>query len=132
MADNSETLQNEFNQQRKALGRNVQELQYRMRSMISWRDQYKQHPWTGAGLAFAGGVLISTLASRRHSPNGNGYSMAATEPRGQRRMSKVFDGIAAALTSVAASYAKEFLSAAIPRFRDEFERRSKREPWPDR
>ena len=132
MADNADNLQNEFNQQREALGRNVQELQYRMKSMVNWRDQYRQHPWTGAGLAFAGGVLISAMASRRRWSNGDEYSLSAAEPGHHRRTSKVFDSIAAALTSAAAGYAKEFLSSAIPRFRDEYYRRAQREAWPAR
>lgn len=114
MAGDAEDIQREFERQREALGRNVQELQYRMRSMVNWRDQYAQHPWAGASLAFAGGVLISALAFRKHSSNGGP----------ERRTHALLDNIASALSAVAAVYAKEFLNAAVPGFREEFERRA--------
>ena len=130
MAQEPEDIEREFDYQREALGRNVQELQYRVRSMVNWRDRFAQNPFAAAGLAFAGGVLVSALVARG-AGGGMGRQTVYEAPSTRtRRPNQFLDNMYGALVGVAANYAKEFLSTAVPGFRQEYDRRSRTDAWP--
>lgn len=51
--------------ERSNLGRNIQQLEDKMRSSVDWRVQFQKKPAAMLGLAFGGGFLFSTLFGRR-------------------------------------------------------------------
>lgn len=50
------------------LGENLHELEGRVKSVTDWRGQFRRRPMALAGLAFAGGILLSVLTSGRARP----------------------------------------------------------------
>lgn len=73
MGEEPSKIERSFEENRDELGRNVHELQHRVKSMADWRYQFGQHPWAGVGVAFAGGLLLAQLGRRnggRYEPYG--------------------------------------------------------------
>jgi hypothetical protein len=126
MGEEPSQIERTFEENRDELGRNVHELQFRVKSMTDWRYHFGQHPWTGVGVAFAGGLLLAQLGrgTGRHEPYyGQRYESYPRLER-QHRSSETMSGIKTALLALAGKWTKEFLSASIPGFHEEFHRHS--------
>jgi len=65
MDETASQIERHIEEQRQQLGRNVAELEERVRSTFNWRVQFQERPGTIIGAAFAGGVLLSALFRRR-------------------------------------------------------------------
>jgi len=61
MDTTTEQIEHEIEHARRDLGKNLQELEYRVKSATDWRVQFDQHPFKVMGLAFAGGLLLSRI-----------------------------------------------------------------------
>lgn len=101
---------------RSELGRNVNELERRVRRTFDWRTQFERRPFTSLGIVFGAGVLLSRLVgSPSHSGNQNGHGGAAT-----RKASEAWENIKGAVVGVAATKFRNFLEEAIPGFEEHY------------
>lgn len=80
MDQNSDQIVNEIERQRDELGRDLDELQSKVRGATDWKAQFEKHPYYFIGAAFGGGLLLSSIAGGRSSRDD--YSSASyPEPR---------------------------------------------------
>lgn len=63
----SDQIVNDIERQRDELGRDLDELQSKVRVATDWKAQFEKHPYYFLGAAFGGGLLVSALAAGRSS-----------------------------------------------------------------
>jgi hypothetical protein len=139
MGEESRQIASDIDRQRRQLADNVGELEGRVKDSVNWRVQMQQRPMTMVGIAFGGGILLSTLMGGRHrstsrrSYDGGSYRARpedqaslsgqpesyATEYQ-KRRAANVWDNMKGALIGVAAVKFKNFLEQAIPGFTEQY------------
>jgi predicted alpha/beta-fold hydrolase len=75
----TERIKRNIDQERNELGRNVQELEQRVKSRVEdvkssldWRARFREKPMMMLGLAFGGGLLLSRLGHSRSAGCGPG------------------------------------------------------------
>jgi hypothetical protein len=61
MGETPEQIRVQIEQARHRLGRNLNELDYRVKRTTDWRAQFDRRPWVFAGAAFAGGLLLGWM-----------------------------------------------------------------------
>lgn len=92
MGEKSSQITHEIAQRRAELGSHLKELEYRVKGLSNWREQYDKNPFTLMGIALGGGILLGTLV------------------RGRRRRSSSRRAI------------EEFLSEIVPAVREDLQR----------
>lgn len=60
--------------QRSQLGRNLSELETRVRATTNWRTYYERNPGMAVGAALGGGLLLGVMVSRRYGSSSSSYS----------------------------------------------------------
>jgi hypothetical protein len=63
MGQTSVDIRNEVDRARARLGANLNELQYRIKSELDLRTQFRRHPWAFFGAAFGLALLIGLAIS---------------------------------------------------------------------
>lgn len=123
--------------QRSELGRNLSELETRVRRGTDWKTYLDRNPMMMLGVALGGGLLLGTALGRRNHHRGarshsSGVSSSAlgfasagavSSPSNSRMMaaqrqqiSQTMDHVKAALVGFGIAKAKEFMCQAIPGF----------------
>jgi hypothetical protein len=123
--------------QRSELGRNLNELETRVRRGTDWRTYFDKNPMMMLGVALGGGLLVGTAVGRRNHRHGGrhyspgvsssalGFASAGTmsssssSPRmaAQRHeVAETLEHVKAALVGFGIAKAKEFMCQAIPGF----------------
>ena len=67
MDETPEQIMNHIELQRDELGRNLGELESRVKRSTDWRAQFDRNPMLMIGVAMGGGLLIGTVVSGRRS-----------------------------------------------------------------
>ena len=139
---------NHIESQRDQLGRNLNELETRVKRTTDWRAQVDRNPMLAMGVALGGGLLLGSIVGGGHRSNrstwsssaaGKSYSSAnlasstsaasnfgagassgkVSQYREQRRKaSDTLDNIKAALIAFGTAKMKEFMSEALPGFHE--------------
>jgi len=132
------------------LGRNLDELQDKVRDTTDWRKQFERHPYVLMSAAMGGGILLSSIVGSG-LPRSRGYyapsspdtgaaaSPAADdrpmfqrkryEPSYQRQQAYgTLESIKTALFGLAASRAQDFLNEMLPGFREHFQEAQNKAP----
>jgi hypothetical protein len=65
MGEQSDQIAGHIRDQRNELGEHINELQEKVKRVVDWRVQFEERPMTMIGLAFGGGMLLSTLIGGR-------------------------------------------------------------------
>jgi hypothetical protein len=140
MGESTSKIELDIAAERNELGRNLQLLERKARSLTDWRTHYRNHPFAMMAVALGGGVLLGTLTtgmgggapaaadlddeSLFEPPEDRGYSspsaFAASAARARRQFGDTWDHIADALLAVAAARAIQFVADKVPGFREEF------------
>jgi hypothetical protein len=140
MGESTSKIELDIAAERNELGRNLQLLERKARSLTDWRTHYRNHPFAMMAVALGGGVLLGTLTSGMgggapatadlddeslfEPPEDRGYSspsaFAASAARARRQFGDTWDHIADALLAVAAARAIQFVADKVPGFREEF------------
>jgi hypothetical protein len=71
MGQTADDIRDDLDRVRARLGANLNELQYRMKSEMDWRVQFRRRPWAFLGAAFFVAFLIGMAVSggpRRQAP----------------------------------------------------------------
>jgi hypothetical protein len=138
MGESTSKIELDIAAERNELGRNIQLLEHKARSLTDWRTHYRNHPFAMMGIALGGGVLLGALTSgaggaaaardfdedQLLEPEEHGYSspsaFALSAARARRQLGDTWDHIAEALLAVAAAKAVQFVADKVPGFREEF------------
>jgi hypothetical protein len=113
---------------REDLGSNLHELERRVKSVTDWKQHFKTNPMTMLGVAFGGGILLSTmLGGRKNMRAERGFSSQATELHAgtdhqKHKALETWDNIKGALIGVAATRFKDLVGEVVPGFHEQFQR----------
>lgn len=137
MDEKSDQIKDRIESQRDALGRNLDELEHRVKETTDWRKQFDRNPMLLMGAALGGGIMLGALTSGNSSrspkqPWSSSKYSTATAPAGistdapshahsafahqRRRAGETIDQVKAALIAFGIAKAKDFLQQAIPGF----------------
>ena len=135
MGESTSQIERDIEAERNELGRNLQLLENRARSLADWRTYFRNHPFAMMGIALGGGVLLGALthniAGSQESeyddliePDDSHYAapspFASSAIRMRRQFGDTWDHIADALLAVASAKAIEFVGQKVPGFREHF------------
>lgn len=139
MGEDARALEEQIRAERTDLGRNIDQLHQRARSLADWRTQYRNHAGVSLALAFGGGVALGLLARRGSAPRSDRPDLESARPAGfnplraigenpkvKQRVGEVWDEILEALITIASAKAVDVLGSVVPGFRDEYETRHAR------
>lgn len=84
MGQRSEQIESEIQEERDRLRSNLDELGNRVRSVTDWRQQFRDHPALGLGLAFGAGLLLAGLL-RPTARSPGAYARRDPEFTGEQR-----------------------------------------------
>jgi hypothetical protein len=112
MGEKTDRIERYIQQQRRDGQDNVIELKQKVRRSVDWRSHVEERPLTMVGIAFGGGVLLSTLLDA-------GGRSRSQEPSPDDRPSR-WGILRAALLAVAASELKGFVDELLPGFEEEY------------
>ena len=136
MGESTNEIERDIVAERNELGRNLQLLERKAKSLTDWRTYYRRHPFAMMALAVGGGALLGALTSggTRRSLSSDEFSAARdSEPdyptasrlsssaaQIRRQFGDTWDHIADALIGVASAKAIDFISQKVPGFREQF------------
>jgi len=143
MGESTSEIEHDIAAERNELGRNLQLLENKARSLADWRTYYRTHPFAMLGIAVGGGVLLGALTSGIGTNDGESESeseysaarsltsepryrssgpsaLASSAARMRRQFGDTWDRIADALLAVASAKAIEFVGEKVPGFREQF------------
>ncbi len=113
MGAKSDQIVTEIDAQRSRLGRNLVELETRLKGATDWRAHYEKHPFTFTGVAFGAGLLMGAWVrgNRRGQP-----FYGAMPPVYERHVSGAMDHIKGALILFGVTALQEFISQRLQAF----------------
>lgn len=114
MGERPQQMRDHIEATRYELGRNIGQLEDKVKRTFDWRNQFAERPLVSMGVAFGAGVLISTLIS----PASSAIRHRRGDGTATRKVSKEWENIKGALVGVAANKVKSFLGDAIPGFEE--------------
>ena len=100
-----EQIMNHIELQRDELGRNLSELESRVKRSTDWRAQFGRNPILMIGVAMGGGLLIGTVVG--------GRSSRTTSPRDFSSAHNSLDHVKAAVIGFAMAKLQEFVSESL-------------------
>jgi hypothetical protein len=130
VAEEPNQIKRHIDATRRELGKNMHELENRMKEATDWHTYVNKSPMTALGVAFGGGVVLSAfIGGRSNYRNGRHPLARAVEgsyPRGvESRKSDaadMFDNVKGAMIGWTANQLKTVLNEWLPGFRQEYER----------
>ena len=137
MGESTSQIERDIMAERNELGRNLQLLENKARSLADWRTYFRNHPFAMMGIAIGGGVLLGALTrnfavstaseyddDQLIEPDDSHYAapspFASSAARAKRQFGDTWDHIADALLAVASAKAIEFVGQKVPGFREQF------------
>ena len=140
MAESTRQIEQHIAAERRALGRNLQELEDKAAALTDWRTHYARHPFAIIGAAFGGALAIgflsagsarreshwSTLTSAEDQPRYSSpvsSNVRASAVRVQEQTMDTWNHIVDTFIGLAAAKAIDFVSQKIPGFGEEYSRR---------
>ena len=133
MVEKPDQIKSDIRESTRELGRNLHELEGKMRDAGDWKVQFRKHPGGMLGLAFGGGVLLAAILN---AGNRNGGPQAAARPNyaaprtyapllQDKRITETWDALKGAMIGIAGAKAKEFLDQMVPGFGEHYDRASR-------
>ena len=128
MGQTTHQIETHIEDTRDELGSNLHELERRVKSVTDWKQHFKSNPMTMLGVAFGGGILLSTmLGGRKNRLVERHFSSHATEPHAgtdhqKHKALETWDNIKGALIGVAATRFKDLVGEVVPGFHEQFQR----------
>jgi hypothetical protein len=139
MGESTSKIERDIAAERNELGRNLQLLESKARSLTDWRTHFNNHPFALMALALGGGALLGVLTSggnarraaleeeRVIEPEDRDYPrpsmFAVSAHHARRQFGDTWDHIAETLLAVASAKAIDFVASKVPGFREEFSSR---------
>jgi hypothetical protein len=140
MAESTRQIEQHIDAERRALGRNLQELEDKAAALTDWRTHYARHPFVMIGAAFGAAMAVGFLSRARSQDEAHRFEAPAADDRShikspmtsnvmvsasrvQEQTVDTWNHIVDALIGVAAARAIDFVSQKIPGFGEEYSRR---------
>lgn len=137
MGESTSQIERDIAAERNELGRNLQLLENKARSLTDWRTYFRNHPFAMMGVALGGGVLLGVLTHNLGAREASGFDddhliepddshYAAPSPfvssaaRMRRQFGDTWEHIADALLAVASAKAIDFVGQKVPGFREQY------------
>ena len=137
MGESTSQIERDIAAERNDLGRNLQLLEHKARSLTDWRMHFRKHPFALMAVALGGGALLGVLTNRLGGPEPSEFeeddylepesarysrpsAFAASALQARRQFGDTWDHIAEALLAVASAKAIQFVADKVPGFREEF------------
>lgn len=127
MEQESARIERHIESTRENLGRNLDEIESRVRSKFDWRQQYDRNPWMVLGVAFGVGAAAASMMGR---PRGGSYSSSSSYSSYSSnrssysgtpsKVSRAWSKMQTALLAAATQKAEQFLDELVPGFREEY------------
>jgi hypothetical protein len=130
MAEEPNEIRRHIDATRQQLGRNMGELEGRVKKVTDWRAYFDKSPMTMLAVAFAGGIVLSGVMGRTgssrngHNPlsqNGDNQSAPGVQYR-KSEAADMFDTVKGAMIGWTANQFKTMLGELLPGFRQEYQR----------
>lgn len=131
MGEAASQVRREIEERRDDLGENLQRLESKVKRTTDWRAQFDERPMMMMGVAFGGGLLLSSLAGsgkdrdhhqayrpRQLSDSGMTYESQPSPERNE--ITETIDNIRGALLGLAARELRSFMATAVPGFEQEY------------
>lgn len=126
MEQESERIEKHIEERREQLGRNLEELESRVKSNFDWRTHYSKNPWLVLAIAFTGGAAVGAMVSGdsrsssygRRSYTGSGGVDSSSQAGS--RLASTWGNIQGAVLTAATRKVEDFLDELLPGFRDEY------------
>lgn len=118
MGERPQQMRDHIEATRDELGRNIGQLEDKVKRTFDWRSQFAERPLVSIGVAFGAGVLISTLIPPRSSASSAPRSLS--DGPVAKKVSKEWENIKGAIVGVAATKFRSFLGDAIPGFEEHY------------
>jgi len=116
------TIKEHINTERQQLGRNLDEMEYRIKDATDIRNYYDKNTALFLGAAVAGGFLLSKIL--RNTPAATvgiaAAASAARRPSPLSKMSGTIDNIFDGLVDVVSEKLETFVADAVPGFRQQY------------
>ena len=128
MGESTDEIKKEIAIQRDNLGSNLNELETKAKSLTDWRAQFEKNPMTMVGVAFAGGLLIATIAGGKRSRRSTSSTEASSISGPPTKIEQTWDHMKGALFGLATGKAIEFLDEVIPGFGEHFSKEKTQYP----
>jgi len=132
MGQAASEVRREIEDTRDNLGENLQRLESKVKRTTDWRAQFDERPLMMIGVAFGGGLLLSSMAGggkdrdynepRRMGDTSMMHaSQHSSQPSPERNeISETIDNIRGALLGLAARELRSFMATAVPGFEQEY------------
>lgn len=134
MDERSDQIVDHIERQRNELGRNLDELQNKVRDAADWRSHFDKHPAVMIGIALGGGMLLGAMAggshirgySRSPAPDysrnySGGRSLGSGFSLQRQRAGETLDNVKGALVGFGIAQLKQFLTGYLPDFDRHYE-----------
>lgn len=127
MVETPDQIEGRIREERGRLGRNLTELEGRVRDAANWRTHFNRHPLAVMGAAFGAGLLAAQLTTRRgvYVTDGRNVhpSALALEARHAPGLGgETWRNIRAALVGLTGAGVQRFLNDVLPGFQEHYER----------
>jgi Protein of unknown function (DUF3618) len=130
MGQTTQQIEAHIEHTRENLGSNLNELEHKVKSVTDWKQHFRTNPMTMMGIAFGGGILLSTMlggrkyrrGDRSFSTHGSSSEPHAGTDRRKHKAMETWDNIKGALIGVAATRFKDFVGEVVPGFHEQFHR----------
>jgi hypothetical protein len=119
MTSESDRIERHIEATREDLGRNLNEIESRVRETLDWQHQFDKNPWLVMGIAFAGGAAVSAIVSGGGHTRRAGYVTGRGE-WGNSHMGETWRRMQSALITAATRKGEEFLGELVPGFREAY------------
>ncbi|MBX9600232.1 MAG: hypothetical protein K2X35_04470 [Bryobacteraceae bacterium] len=134
MEQESERIEKHIEERREQLGRNLEELESRVKSNFDWKTHYAKNPWLVLAIAFTGGAAVGAMASggsrpgaygrRSYVGSGGMESSSGLSSQAGSRLASTWGNIQGAVLTAATRKVEDFLDELLPGFRDEYRSQS--------
>jgi len=125
----ADNIKDHIDNERNQLTEKLRELESRVKNATDVREQYYKYPLIGVGLAFAGGVLLSSMirtgksasatSDFRDEPSRRKQSSAVTP---FSKISNTLESVVEAFVGLASAKIGSVIADAVPGFREQYER----------
>jgi hypothetical protein len=129
MGERPDQIEMEIQQERRELGRNLRELEDKVKSATDWRSQFDRHPMPMMAIVFGSGLLLSAAIgsrnARQSSRSAEGPTVAtntSSVDHQNQRTRGTWDNIKGALIGVTTDRVRGFLDEFIPGFAEHYRR----------
>lgn len=128
MGESTNQIEREIAAERDNLGKNLNELEDKAKSMTDWRSHFNKNPMTMIAVAFGGGIVLASVlggSKRNHRwqqssvSNPEFSTMHAGYENGKNQMVETWDNIKGAIVGVAATRFKDFVGEIVPGFKEQ-------------